>query len=193
MKSLADHNNVLARLKLLEEKHILPLTRYVENLRQHGFGQVPYFDPLDGGINSRVLFLMEKPGPKAAISNFISRDNNDNTASNIFKFTEAAGILRENVCLWNIIPGWNGTIRITSTELKQGVECINDLITMLTQLKAIILIGKKAQTIKPLIEKNWPDLTIINSYHPSPINYAVAPEKWLQIPHEWKKIAHLQK
>jgi hypothetical protein len=50
---------------------------------------VPDFDPLDGGVNAQVLFLLEKPGPMAAEdgkragSGFISRDNDDGTAEAI--------------------------------------------------------------------------------------------------------------
>ena len=40
---------------------------------------IPHFDPLDGGSNAQVLFLMEAPGPKASASGFVSRNNPDET------------------------------------------------------------------------------------------------------------------
>ena len=57
------------------------------------------FDPRDGGIRAQALFLFEKPGPKANASGFISRDNDDPTAENIFRFMNQAGIPRKKTCL----------------------------------------------------------------------------------------------
>lgn len=50
------------RRAMLGDPHINPLTYYVAKLRQSGSNEVPDFDPLDGGVNARVLFLFEKPG-----------------------------------------------------------------------------------------------------------------------------------
>ena len=60
-----------------------------------GVGPVPDFDPLDGGIETRTLFLFEKPGRMTADgfarrfgSGFISRNNDDQTAEATFAFTD---------------------------------------------------------------------------------------------------------
>lgn len=72
---------------MLGLSHIAPLTEYVAKLRLRGLGEVPDFDPLDGGIEARILFLLEKPGPMTAEggkrigSGFISRNNDDSTAA----------------------------------------------------------------------------------------------------------------
>lgn len=45
--------------------HMLPLTSFVEGLRQRkGPGyEIPYLDPDDDDINANALFLMEAPPP----------------------------------------------------------------------------------------------------------------------------------
>ena len=45
--------------------HIVPLNRYAAALRAR-HGDVPRFDSLDGGIDARVLVLLETPGPASA-------------------------------------------------------------------------------------------------------------------------------
>ncbi|WP_212036396.1 hypothetical protein [Bradyrhizobium sp. JYMT SZCCT0428] len=44
---------------------MIELASYAERLRRPGV-EVPDFDPADGGIEARVLFLFEKPGPMTA-------------------------------------------------------------------------------------------------------------------------------
>ncbi len=114
----ANQSEIEKRKSLLTLPHIAPLTDYVHSLRKLNLGDIPYFDPWDGGVNAKILFLFEKPGPMASSSGFISRNNNDPTAENAFKFWQDAEISRELTCLWNTVPGWNGTRKITSEELR---------------------------------------------------------------------------
>ena len=53
---------------------------------------------------------------------FISRDNDDPTAEASFRFYREAGIDRKQSVVWNVIPGWNGTIKVTAAELRTGVQ-----------------------------------------------------------------------
>src|SRR3954468_22227148 len=88
------------RQVMLQEAHMKPLIAYVAALRTRGLGQVLDFDPLDGGVDAKVLFLFEKPGPMTAEtagkkkqgSGFISRNNDDPTAKATFDFMNEAGI-----------------------------------------------------------------------------------------------------
>src|SRR5689334_1377344 len=75
------------RLGQLQEPHIAPLTAFVDHLRaEAGPGaSIPYFDPWDAGIGAEILFLLEAPGPKAVKSGFVSRNNPDETAKNMFE------------------------------------------------------------------------------------------------------------
>ena len=172
---------------MLHLPHIRPLTEFVDRLNaQKKFGDVPYFDPMDGGIKARVLFLYEKPGPKAFVSGFISRNNNDQTAENTFRLMQEAKLAREATCLWNTVPGWNGQIKITSLELTAGAGCLEEVFALLPKLKVLVLVGMKAQRIEKSLQ--LPKLKIVRSYHPSPKNQALAPDKWASIPCEWARV-----
>lgn len=66
------------------QSRIEPLTKYLAKIKaEHPEKELPCFDPYDGGIHAKALFLLEAPGPKAVSSTFISRNNPDPTARNI--------------------------------------------------------------------------------------------------------------
>jgi len=81
-KSLCNPIAIQSRLAGIFEPHISPLTAFVEAIRKETglIREIPYFDPLDGGINAKCLFLFEAPGPRAVYSGFISRNNPDESA-----------------------------------------------------------------------------------------------------------------
>ncbi|MBF0284953.1 MAG: uracil-DNA glycosylase [Magnetococcales bacterium] len=192
------------RRKMIALPHVSLLTKFVETLRREQPDvKFPYFDPMDGGVDADMLFLFEKPGPMAASakngrkagSGFISRDNDDATAEATFRFMEQAGIDRKRTILWNVIPGWNGTIKTKKTERDEGVEKAKELILKLDKLKVIILVGRTAQaaehSLMEWLDKNHPDrlkrLNVCPSWHPSPIVRARwKEEKWAVIPFQWR-------
>ena len=181
---------------MLDLPHMAPLVAYANKLAEQGFSevQVPHFDPLDGGVYAKVLFLLEKPGPMTATSlegkqvgsGFISRDNNDPTAENIFYFMRQAGISREQTIIWNVVPAWNGTRKITQAEHLEGVNHVRELIALLPKLCAVVMVGSKAIKAKPYLESTG--LALFCSAHPSPIVRATNISKWEAIPTEWAKV-----
>jgi len=178
------------RRAMLGEPHIVPLTAYAAKLRQRGSIEVPEFDPFDGGIHAQALFLFEKPGPKTANelgSGFISRNNDDPSAEATFNFMQRAQIPRKLTVTWNVIPWWNGTRAITRDELKGGIACLHELIALLPNLKAVVLVGNKAAKARPLLA-DQSHLALFTSAHPSPLVRASQPAKWNAIPTEWAKI-----
>ena len=113
---------------MLECQHIAPLTEYATKLRRMDRGEVPDFDPLNGGTDAQILFLFEKPGPLAASSGFISRNNDDPTAQATFDFTEKAALKPSQYVIWNTVPWWNDTRRLNAAEMKAGLECAEALL-----------------------------------------------------------------
>ena len=178
---------------MLEEAHIAPLTEYVRQLRSHPDVEVPYFDPLDGGVKAKVLFLLEKPGPMTAAtypgakggSGFISRNNNDPTAQHTWNFMNDTGLPRTQTVIWNVIPRWNGTTKVTTAERREGTARIGELVKLLPNLKVIVLVGNQAKLAKPLLDNLGYE--IMCSYHPASRVRASYPEKWQAIPLEWAK------
>ena len=150
---------------MLREPHIAPLTDLATKLRRmHPDWEFPEFDPLDGGTNADILFLFEKPGPMTSEggngSGFISRNNDDRTAMATFDFMREANLPRNRTVIWNVIPGWNGTRKITTTERQAGIDALKGLIPLLSKLRTIVLVKKQAQRARPRIEKLKPDFRL---------------------------------
>lgn len=196
-RSLADAGARIHRRELLRQPHIAPLSQFAATLRDQHRGAVPEFDPLDGGVGARVLFLFEKPGPmtdetageKRPGSGFISRDNHDPTAEATFRFMEKAGIPRRKTVIWNVVPWWNGTRRITAAELRDGVAAADTLFKLLPDLRGIMLVGRKAARVSSLLEHRG--VHLFESAHPSPIVRATRPNTWNSIPNQWGKVVPL--
>ena len=190
-RSLRDPAAREARRALLAEPHVRALTAYVEQLRAGSPDEFPDFDPLDGGVDARLLFLLEKPGPMTSASRsgragsgFISRDNDDPTAEAIFDFMRQAGIPRRETVLWNLIPGWNETRKVTAREVREGAQEALGLVRLLPNLREVVLVGAKAGLAAPLLESQG--LVIRKSRHPSPIVKGTQRKAWDQIGLTWK-------
>ncbi len=191
-RALANSNMVEARRQLLHAHHIAPLTAYVAELRaRHPDWEFPDFDPLDGGIEADLLFLLEKPGPKTSPENkgsgFISRDNNDPTAHAIFEQMEKANIDRRRTVLWNTVPGWNRTRAIAAGEVKAGLQELHRLLELLPALRTVVLVGRKAQRAEAILRTK--PLRLFHSAHPSPLVRGPNPAMWNQIHHQWAEAA----
>lgn len=179
---------------MLDLPHIVPLTRFAADLRQRYGVEVPDFDPADGGTEARILFLKEKPGPMTSASRpgrtgsgFISRDNDDPTAEATLRFMHAAGISRRETLMWNVVPGWNGTRKITRAELLDGIAEVRNLMRLLPRIEVVVLIGNKAAKAEPLLA--GANVRIFRSIHPSPIVRASRPSEWAKIPTQWAEAA----
>lgn len=172
-KSLGEPRMCKVRLGLLQGPHISPLTHFVNQIRrtENLNGEVPHFDPLDGGIEAKFLFVLEAPGPRAVASGFISRNNPDESAKNMFQLLNEAGVARGETLLWNIVPWYIGDgtkIRVANTsDITRGVAYLGKLLALLERLQCIVLVGKKAASARAEIEKIW-HRAIFETPHPSP-------------------------
>ena len=177
---------------MLTEPHIAPLAAYAAGLRIRPGTEVPDFDPLDGGITAGVLFLLEKPGPMTAPSRpgragsgFVSRDNDDGTAEATHRFMLAAGLPRRDTVIWNLIPWWNGTIRVMAHERRDGATELGKLLRLLPRLHTAVLVGSTAALARPLLG----GLRLLESAHPSPQVRAGYRSRWEAIPAAWRRAA----
>lgn len=192
-RTLRSPEAVALRRAMLVEPHIAPLASYVAGLRRQEPGtEFQDFDPLDGGVEADMLFLLEKPGPmtsptgKKVGSGFISRNNDDPTAENLFNFMRTAGIERKRTVLWNVIPGWNATIKYNAAEIRRGVEEIRHLLPLLPRLRTVVLVGGPARRAHRLLQTARPDLLIHTSAHPSARCFQFNPDQWRAIPEQWE-------
>jgi len=161
------------RLEKLHQAHIQPLSQYLADIRaQHPEKNIPHFDPNDGGVNAKALFLMLAVGPKTMGSPFLSVDNTDGTATNFRELLSNAKISRNEVLFWNIIPWYasrdsEGKREIKEREIVQGFEYFESLLTLLPRLKVIVLLGKQTHFYKGKIQQ-LKNLPIIETSHPTP-------------------------
>ncbi|WP_416424870.1 uracil-DNA glycosylase [Pseudomonas sp. App30] len=174
-KTLKDPDHKAMRLSQIHASHVTTLNAFVQELRDEAGpdAHIPYFDPWDAGIAAQVLFLLEAPGAKAVASGFISRNNPDETAKNIFELSAVAGLERKQTVLWNVVPWYIGSgTRIrpaTPKDLVAGLRPLPRLLALLPALRAVVLLGRKAEKAAALIATVRPDLKVFSCGHPSPL------------------------
>ncbi|MCI9878811.1 MULTISPECIES: uracil-DNA glycosylase [Methylobacterium] len=179
-KSLRDPGVLAARKALLDSPHIAPIRALARQIAQARGAEVPDPDPLDGGIEARLLLLLETPGPSIRGTGFVSRDNPTGTAANLFRFLAEAGIARRDSLIWNTIP-WvihapgasNRAPR--RSEVTQALPCLAPLLACLPRLGVVVLSGRVAGLARNALETLRPDLTVIAVPHPSPTYVCTAP------------------
>src|SRR5258708_2895615 len=174
-KSLGEPAECQARAGLLNHAHMRDLTSLVEVIRSEtGLGtEVPNFDPADGGVEARCLFLLEAPGRKAVRSGFVSRDNPDETAKTFFKLSQEAGIPRKDTVVWNIVPWYIGSgTKIRPARRRDMADArayLARLLADLPRLEVVVLVGKKSHMEKYRIPGLNPSVKILAMPHPSPL------------------------
>lgn len=172
-----------------------PLADYVGRLRCHYPSlEFPDFDPLGGGVDADMLFLLEKPGPKTSRtgggSGFISPCNDDPTAEASWHFLHEAGIDMERTCHWNVIPGWDGNREQRSqADVIKGLRELEELLKLLPKLRVAVLLGNNAHKAEVLLRNRG--LQVVKTIHPSGLARASYPERWKRLGSEWAKARKL--
>jgi len=179
-KSLRDPRALAARKSLLDSPHIAPIRALARRIAGAQGAEVPDPDPLDGGVEARLLLLLETPGPSIRGTGFVSRDNPTGTAANLFRFLAEAGIARRDTLIWNTIP-WvihapgarNRAPR--RSEVRQALPGLAPLLAGLPRLGVVVLSGRVAGLARPALEALRPDLRLVAIPHPSPTYVCTSP------------------
>ncbi len=192
----SDPSALAEREKHLDDEHVAPLNEWVRDLRQRlgSSAIVPWFDPGDGGIRARILWLLEAPGPKATRqrggSGIVSCNNNDGTAQNTWKFRAAAGVTRDLVVHWNAIPYYLGSETRIRAHARADVAAVGpllrELLELLPDLSVVILGGRAAQDLWRGYAPQESAITPIECPHPSPTNVNTRPGTREQIIEAWR-------
>jgi hypothetical protein len=178
-RSAQTRNERLAMLDVVAS--VQPLREWAESLAARTPGRVvPSFDPAEAGVVARTLLVLEAPGPMTNAlsgnlrvgSGFISVDNDDETAENLWVAREAAG-LHDGYIGWNIVPWYLGaaSVKPKVAELAEGASALLELIRMLPQLETVVLSGRFAQRgWRVNIEKSplRPAVDVVETWHPGP-------------------------
>jgi uracil-DNA glycosylase len=184
----------VARRAALEAPHMQALVRFVHELRATTSSDlaIPDLDPLDGGCNAELLFVLEAPGPQAVATGFVSRDNPDETAKNFLELMAAADLPRSRTAVWNIVPwyiGEAGRIRAArSADLRAGFPYLLRLLALLPRVRGVVLVGRKAQRVAAALTRARPELHQHRMSHPSPMFVNRAPEHRAQIAQDLRRV-----
>lgn len=167
----ADRAFLDAKRARVDEPHVAPLNAMARRIQAAHPG-TPFFDPESGGINARILFLLEAPGPKA--THFVSPDNDDQTAANMNRLLADAGIGRRDTLFWNVVPFYIGKedrskLRAAKkSDLDAGEPWIVELLSKLPKLETVVLMGRNAQKARLILSNLRPHLRVVETWHPSP-------------------------
>lgn len=178
-RSLKDPAEVARRWAMLGEPRMAPLLDLVARIRAER-GQTPFPDPLDGAAEARFLLLLETPGPSMARTGFVSRDNANGTAVNLWRFLRAAGIPRRDTLIWNVVPyvihAPGARNRAPKpAEAADGARFLLPLFDRLPNLTVIALSGRFARLARPDVERFRPGLPLVEMPHPSPTYVNTSP------------------
>ena len=194
-KSLGGPQARNARLRMLRARHIAPLTRFVERLRDEKGPRfkIPYFDPLDAGVRAECLFLLEAPGPNAIRSGFVSRNNPDETAKNFLTFNRTVGIDRTRTVIWNVVPWYVGAgtrIRpVNRADITAALDALETLLSLLPHVRIVVLTGKKAASARSQVERFLPRAQVFDVPHPSPMFVNRAPANRVRVLKAMRQVA----
>jgi uracil-DNA glycosylase len=162
------------------EPQIAPVNQLVNEIATSTGREVPYVDPDSGGVNSRVLRLLEAPSGGAAYrSGMISVDNDGGTAANLWRAHQAVGLSREHTMMWNAVPWFLGVYgRIDgprAADLTEGRSWLRRLLELLPLLEVVIALGRVPEkSLRPLrSELQTRGVMIFAAPHPSQRVYNV--------------------
>jgi uracil-DNA glycosylase len=134
--------------------------------------QVPGFDPSNGNEHAKYLFLLEAPGPRAVQSGIISLDNPDPTAENFRVQLSRAGITRDEIAIWNIVPWYigivagNGIRAAAAADVQEGMKYLEPLIAAMSNLQCVVLVGGAARRAHMHLSRIT-TARIVTCHHPS--------------------------
>ncbi|GLK81779.1 uracil-DNA glycosylase family protein [Methylopila turkensis] len=166
---------IAERADALGLPHVAPLEAYAELLRQR-HGDVPHFDPFDGGVGARLLVLLATPGPSTASIRFTSRDNPTGTARTLRRLFDASEIDRRETVLWNavpwILPRQRNRLGVPrKRDIEDARNELPRLLSLLPRLEVVLLLGGIASEVASARIQQI-GLTALVAPHPSPTNLA---------------------
>ena len=184
---LSDPIQLAARHAMLDGAgHVAPIRALAARIREATGRPVPEPDPLDGGVTARMLLLLETPGPRVREDAIVSRDKPGGTGANLRRFLDGAGIAREEMLIWNVVP-WiihaaGAKNRAPTTpERRAGLDWVPPLLALLPRLRVVVLSGRHAAAAEPAVREARPGVAVLTMPHPSPTIVCTSPAIGMRI------------
>lgn len=147
------------------DAHVLPVNRFVDDLRRESGLWMPYLAPTYGGIEADVLLLLQSPGPgtddqEGTGSGLLSAENDDPSAGLLAQCLDEAGLDQRRVVVWNAWPWLTADgASPTSGQIKDGLEPLARLLKILPRVRVLVPMGQKANEAWEQLIEAKPDLS----------------------------------
>lgn len=150
----ADRRVVADKMSRIRSPHVQPINDLADRIaltEGFGKGEVPYVDPDTGGIDARMLVLLDNPSTKAESgsgSGLLSLDNDDRTARNCREAYQRHGVQISDVVHWNVVPFPVAGVKnggSTPAERVRGVPWTREVVALLPRLEIVLLLGAAAR------------------------------------------------
>ncbi|WP_241665767.1 GreA/GreB family elongation factor [Prescottella subtropica] len=133
------------------------INEYVDELRSRRHVSIPYVAPTYGGIDARLLTLMQDPGPKTDLANadgsgMICLENVDLSAARQKFFLDEAGIRISEIVSWNAYP-WPKPHPQTGRSDREAAEALRGFLMLIPGLEVVILNGAVAKRVWRVLEE----------------------------------------
>jgi uracil-DNA glycosylase len=157
-----------------DEPHLAPLNAVAAAVEAEVGLPVPRFDPDSGGVDARVLLLLETPSRAGTFgSGLISIDNDDTAAANLWRAHADTGLPRTWSLVWNAVPWYVGSAErirpVLPAEIRRAAPWLRDVVGLLPRLRALIVLGRAAQRALPglrgLLDRR--QILVLEAPHPS--------------------------
>ena len=155
------------RVARLDEPHVRSLMDLLRSW-ETAARSFPNIDPMNGGVNARVLFLQETPGPKAVGTRFVSRSNPDPTAQNAGKALDQAGFAWTDYLRWNVVPYYisdiSKNVNASGDQIREAAHYTQAFLDILTKLRVVVFSGLQAKRQRKFLRIR-PGVAVLTTWH----------------------------
>lgn len=158
------------------DPHVAPINRYVDEIRDLGYGWAPYVAPIHGGVDARVLSILRDPGPATqdgdAGSGFLCVENDDSSAQLQCELLDHAGLVATDLLPWNAYP-WYINRKPSTAELLPRLAHDPSATRTRTCYRGRRSAGRRRSGLVETAAKTSPQalrtrrLAVVETYHPS--------------------------
>ena len=153
------------------DRSVRPINEYVDKLRSERRVSIPYVAPTYGGVDARLLTLMQDPGPKTDLANadgsgMICLENVDLSAARQKFFLDEAGIRISEIVSWNAYP-WPKPHPQTTRSDREAAEALHGFLMLTPHIQVVILNGTVAKRIWRVLKEIDPARVANISCHPT--------------------------